>query len=452
MLDWIIKLLLMSLLIFTPFALGSVEVWAFSTMELGILLIIVLWVAQSIVKKEPVVRHHEYRVPMLILGLFLCFVLLQMVSLPANVIRMISPKTYGLRQQLQVTGSAMGFTPISFFPHATKVEFFKWVILVGFFLFLLNWRLSDNGFRVTKQLALIILLVGSFESLFGMFKLFSGVTEESLGMGTFVNRNHFAGYLLMVIPLTIGFLFSRGAQSFRKSRHGLNQLSVLDGRSLLIGFSVVVMILGLIFSSSRMGILSLLFSFSLIILLVRNPQEGSRFSKRSALILGLAILWGASIGLDAVVSRFFLISDDLGTRQMIWRDTQAIVKDFPLVGTGLGTFTQVFPMHRSFHIRGLVTHAENDFLQLVSEVGIIGFGLVFVLFLILIVRAVLNIRSLSLTEPQRYLGIGGLVGILALMCHSVVERNIQVPANAFLWTFLWAIVLEAGTRKATKIS
>jgi len=351
-----------------------------------------------------------------------------------------------------MAGSAMGVTSVSFFTHATKVEFYKWIILVGFFLFLLNWRLSDNGFRVTKQLALVILLVGSFESLFGMFKLFSGMREGSLGMGTFVNRNHFAGYLLMVIPLTIGFLFSRGAQSFRKSRHWLNQLSILDGKSLLIGFSVVVMILGLIFSSSRMGILSLLFSFSLIILLVRNPQEGSRFSKRSVLILGLAILWGASIGLDAVISRFFVIGDDLGTRQMIWRDTQAIVRDFPLVGTGLGTFTQVFPMHRSFHIRGLVTHAENDFLQLVSEVGIIGFGLVSVLFLILIVRAVSNIRSLSLTEPERYLGIGGLVGILALMCHSVVERNIQVPANAFLWTLLWAMVLEAGTRKAIRIS
>jgi O-antigen ligase len=143
--------------------------------------------------------------------------------------------------------------------------------------------------------------------------------------------------------------------------------------------------------------------------------------------------------------------DDLGTRQMIWQNTQAIVRDFPLVGTGLGTFTQVFPMHRSFHVRGLVTHAENDFLQLVSEVGIIGFGLVFVLFLILMVRAVSNIRSLSLTESQRYLGIGGLVGILALMCHSVVERNIQVPANAFLWTFLWAIILETGARKPIKI-
>jgi hypothetical protein len=166
-----------------------------------------------------------------------------MVSLPANIMRMISPKTYGLRQQLQVTGSTVGFASISFFPHATKIEFFKWVILVGFFLFLLNWRLSDNGFRVTKQLAVVILLVGSFESLFGLFKLFSRTSELTRGMGTFVNRNHFAGYLLMVIPLTIGLLFSRGAQNFRKSRHWLNQLSILDGKSLLVGFSVVVMAL-----------------------------------------------------------------------------------------------------------------------------------------------------------------------------------------------------------------
>ena len=452
MLDWIIKILLMLLLIFTPFAMGSVELWAFSTMEIGILFIIVLWVIQSIVNKEPIMRHPKYRIPMFVLGLFLCFVLLQMVSLPATIIKVISPKTYGLREQLQITGSTIGFTSISFFPHATKVEFFKWVMLAGFFLLLLNWKLSDNGFKITKQLMVIILLVGSFESLFGLFKLFSGTSELGLGMGTFVNRNHFAGYLLMVIPLTIGFLFSRGAQSFRKPTHWLHRLSVLDGKSLLIGFSVVVMILGLILSASRMGILSLLFSFSLIILLVRNPREGSRFSKRSVFILGLAILWGASIGLDAVISRFFLISDDLGMRRMIWENTQKIVKDFPVVGSGLGTFTQVFPMYRSFHIRGLVTHAENDFLQLVSEVGIMGFGLVLVLFLILIVRAVSNVRSLSLTEPQRYIGIGGLVGILALMCHSLVERNLQVPANAFLWTFLWALVLEAGTRRVTKIS
>ena len=99
-------------------------------------------------------------------------------------------------------------------------------------------------------------------------------------------------------------------------------------------------------------------------------------------------------------------------------------------------------MYRSFHIRRLVTHAENDFLQLASEVGLVGIGLLLILFIFLFFKAVSGIRSLSHSESQRYIGIGGLVGILALMFHSIVERNLQIPANAFLFTFIWALVFQ----------
>jgi hypothetical protein len=51
---------------------------------------------------------------------------------------------------------------------------------------------------------------------------------------------------------------------------------------------------------------------------------------------------------------------------------------------------------------------------------------------------------MSYENPKRYMGIGGLVGILALMFHSLVERNIQVPSNAFLYTFIMALVLRTG--------
>ena len=111
-----------------------------------------------------------------------------------------------------------------------------------------------------------------------------------------------------------------------------------------------------------------------------------------------------------------------------------------------GTFVQVFPMYRSFHILGLVTHSENDFLQLLSEVGILGTGLLAALFFFLLFKAYSGIRGLSRREPARYIGLGGLVGILALMFHSLVERNIQVPANAFLYTLLWAIVLNVSMK------
>jgi O-antigen ligase len=89
-----------------------------------------------------------------------------------------------------------------------------------------------------------------------------------------------------------------------------------------------------------------------------------------------------------------------------------------------------------------VTHAENDFLQLASEVGLLGIGFLIVLFVTLFYKAISGIRSLSFRDGGRYIGAGGMVGILALMFHSIVERNLQIPANAFLFIFIWALVLR----------
>jgi O-antigen ligase len=291
-------------------------------------------------------------------------------------------------------------------------------------------------------------MVGVAESLYGMFEFFSGhqhilyLKGPDSVTGTFINRNYFAGYLLMVIPLSVGFLFSREALQRGRSVSWRYRLSLLDGKTLLIAFGIILMILGLLFSASRMGISSLLLSFSLIIFLFRDPRKERIFSKTSVLILSLALLWGAWIGLDAVISRFFSVVESFEGRWVFWVNTFHIFKDFPIFGSGLGTFTWVFPMYRSFHLIGIATHAENDFLQLAAEVGIIGAGLLLILFVFLSYKAVSGIRSLSFREPERYIGIGGLVGILALMFHSTVERNIQVPANAFLFTLIWAIVLK----------
>jgi O-antigen ligase len=141
------------------------------------------------------------------------------------------------------------------------------------------------------------------------------------------------------------------------------------------------------------------------------------------------------------------VSEDLKWRYTTWEDTVRVVKDYSILGTGLGTFSHIFPMYKSFHMRRFVSHAENDYLQLASEVGLIGLGILLTLFVFLFVRAVSGIRSMSSTDSGRYIGIGGLVGILALMFHSMVERNLQVPANAFLFTFLWGLVFKMATHR-----
>jgi O-antigen ligase len=387
---------------------------------------------------------------MVLLALFLVLILFQLMPFSSGILKILSPKTFAIRSALSLEPSASSF-PLSFFPLLTKIEFFKWLTLIGLFLFLTAWRPLEQSDRTQKQLLVAVMTAGVLESLYGMLEFFSGhrhilhVAAENLvsaATGTFFNRNYFAGYLLMVIPLSMGFLFSREANRAGRFMGWRHWISSLDGKTLLIGFGVMVMILGLLFSASRMGILSLLLSFSLISLFFRSPWKKGSFSRGSILILGLAVLWAAWIGLDAVINRFFTASEGLRGRWVFWVNTFQIFKDFPIFGSGLGTYLQIFPMYRSFHTLGFVSHAENDFLQLASEVGVVGFGLLSVVFFYLFIKALSGIRSLPDHEPGRYIAIGGLVGILALMFHSLVERNIQVPSNAFLYTFIFALVLR----------
>jgi O-antigen ligase len=468
MINHLIKSILIIFIIFTPIAFGSMELWAFSLMELSILLIIILWSIQKLVlwtQNSPLqashsaIRNPQSAIPIVLLSIFLLLILFQLLPLPSGILKIISPKTYELRNSLLTFNSQLltlnSKFQISFFPFLTQIEFFKWLTLIGLFIFLLRWNSLEQNNRTIKQLIIVVMMVGVLESLYGMFEFFSGHHHIlnldgsaliSSVTGTFINRNYLAGYLLMVIPLSVGFLFSREATQMNRFMGWRHWLSSLDGKTLLIGFSVIVMILGLLFTASRMGILSLLLSFSLISFLFRNPEKGKRSSKTVVLIFGLALLWAAWIGLDAVISRFFSVSEGFEDRWKVWVNTFQIFKDFPILGSGLGTFVQVFPMYRSFHITGLMTHAENDFLQLASDVGLLGIGLLLVTFLFVLFKGVSRIRSMSYENPKRYIGIGGLIGILALMFHSLVERNIQVPSNAFLYTFIWALVLKISTK------
>jgi O-antigen ligase len=481
-----IEIILILLLIFTPLALGSQVLWAFSLMELGIILIIILWVLGELGYRPSATRpltSDKFEIPpnpqsqirnpkpilpltIALLSLCLAFVLLQMIPLPEGIVKLISPKTYELRNQLTVIVYPQSsilkpqsqFITLSLFPLGTKIEFLKWLALVGLFIFLLRWKLPDNGRRLAIHLIITLFLVGVFESVYGIFEFFSGrhhiLTMDFSSLilsvqGTFANRNYFAGYLLMVIPLSMGFFFASQANQPWQLGNWRHRLTSFDGKSTLLGFGVILMILGLLLSASRAGVLCLLIAFTMIRLLFRRTGPAQRVSRLPALTFVLGALWAAWIGLDALINRFFTVSESLGERWVMWIGTLEILKDFPLFGSGLGTFTEVFPMYRFFHARGLFTHAENDFLQLASEIGLLGAAPIAVLFFFLFFKATSGIRSLSSEEPARYIGIGGLVGILALMFHSMVERNLQVPANAFLYTVIWAMVLRVAADSGT---
>ncbi len=476
-----IQFILICLFIFTPVAYGSMDIRAFSLMELGILLAISLYAIQGIffqVSGNPaygspnadvdnrgatqffVVKKNFSAFPLILLFLFLALILFQLIPLPTGVLKTLSPKTLELRQllscsQLNLPPSSISVSrstsgPLSLFPFATQVEFFKWLSLIGFFLFLVCGRLLDDT-RIRNRLIIAVMLVGAGEAFYGMIEFFSGhrhilFLDRSSAMsavsGTFINPNYFAGYLLMVIPLATGSLLSRLTTQADHFADWRQIISSLEGKNLLIAFGIILMILGLFFSASRIGIISLLLSFSLLAILFRDRQKGKWFSKTPILVVGLALLWAIWIGMDAVISRFFSAPESLKMRGMIWADTFKILRDFPFLGSGLGTFAQVFPLYRSFNFQGTITHADNDFLQLASETGLIGLGLLFLLFLYLFYRACRAILTISFDHPQRYVAVGGLIGVLAFIFHSLLERNIRVPANALLFALIYGVCLK----------
>ena len=125
MFNFLIKLILILLLIFTPIAFGSVELWAFSLMELGILLIIILWAIENIIVRplaseksfNSAIRNSQSAIAVTLLSLFLLLILFQMIPLPSGLLKILSPKTYALRSALSFEPSALSFYfPLSQLP------------------------------------------------------------------------------------------------------------------------------------------------------------------------------------------------------------------------------------------------------------------------------------------------------------------------------------------------
>jgi putative inorganic carbon (hco3(-)) transporter len=115
----------------------------------------------------------------------------------------------------------------------------------------------------------------------------------------------------------------------------------------------------------------------------------------------------------------------------------------PLVGHGAGTFDLAYPTYQSFVTDSLINHAHNDYLELLSETGLIGMGLI-VWFLVNAYRnASQNIRLGSRSSGSAAL-IAVLAGITGLLVHSLVDFNFHIPSNAALFLVFCAIAATAS--------
>jgi O-antigen ligase len=144
------------------------------------------------------------------------------------------------------------------------------------------------------------------------------------------------------------------------------------------------------------------------------------------------------VGIKPVVERFSFAALTGDVRPVYFRNTVEIIKDFPFLGTGLGTYLYAYPAYETTFRRELLEHAHNDYLELLAEAGIVGGGLlIFVAFGAL---GVLFARWARRNDHfVRGVGIGCLAGIAAMLIHSLTDFNLHITANAVLFVSLYAL-------------
>ncbi len=325
---------------------------------------------------------------------------------------------------------------------------YAWLALLPCLAIFIVVQLLDR--RQVRRLAMLFVLVAVGEATLGIMQL--GAPAGSLlhlgnpysagaSTGTYVNRNHFAGLMAMALPMLMALwaaevLPPTGPKGEVLRDHPRNR-DVKLARRLLLSVFVLAVVLALLFTRSRAGIgcgLAVLAAASMS--LVWNA--GSIHARVIlGLIAALALALGAYIGLTPVLERFTAeeISLSYDGRVRIAAGTLAAGLDFLPLGSGLGTFADVFERYQLESFPGYIDHAHNDYAEAFLELGVAGIA---VMALLTAAYAMRWRRLLAgrLSRSLGYLQVGAGLGMLALIVHGAFDFNFHIPANAICFSFL----------------
>lgn len=427
-------------------AFGGVQPWAYTLMEVVIFPALALMLAAQIRKGKLSLPCPFWPLP------WFGLVLLQIIPLPSNLVESISPGRTVSPQLVPLWQAGSSGITLSIYPHATLVG----LVRVAAYLaaFILASMVFDSQKRKSYLVRALIAL-GIFEAAYGSIEYLTG-WQNILGVrklyyvesatGTFINHNHFSGFLEMVLPFVLAMIFYT-FQLWQSNRSTTAPNPY--GFQMVFYFSLLLIILvGIVLSESRAGI----FTSILCIMFMTFLAQFKTRKKAWMLINGLFILTVAAyvmwVGLDPVLARFNVLRGGTAYLQQegrltFWKDSLAILHSFPIVGSGLGTFAWVFRHYQTNSLTYLVDHPHNDYVEFATDTGFLGALLLFLPILALWVKMVISF----LRDPRRYrpaITLGCIGATLALLIHSFADFNLQIPANAL--TF--AIVLGIGYKAA----
>jgi O-antigen ligase len=370
------------------------------------------------------------------------WIVVQALPLPAGVLGLLSPRA------LEIHSTTHSYPSLSLDVYATRQAALQTLAYLLFFC--LTLLLVNNKARI-KLLAQVIILGGVFQAAYGSLMTLSGLEygffiDKHTGdaTGTFINRDHLAGYLEMCLAAGVGLMLaelsSTPAAGWRNSARRL--LRTFLGNKARVRLALVVMVTGLVLTRSRMGNVAFFASLTGVgcfyLLAVRKLSGNTIAFFASLLVIDLLIV-GNFFGIEKVAERIQQTSIDSEDRVNTDRDALAMLRDFPLTGIGAGTFYAVYPMYTSaVVVTGFTRHAHDDYLQFACELGLVFaavLGAVVLASLWTAVRAQLKRRDPLLQG----MGFAATMAIVALLIHSAVDFNLQIPANAAMFVVMLAL-------------
>lgn len=432
------------------FAFGAVYPWAY--WPLALLCAASGVAGLYVARKRPFPADVKHLV--VALALVVAAAVLQVLPLPANVLGASSPRRLDLLTQIDggFARETTALHPLSLDPSATIRGA---VLYVAFALLMIGLarRLSRTSVLdllwVIAWLGIALAVTGIIQRALGT-ELIYGFWKPPLSerpFGPFVNKNHFAGWMLMAIPLVLGYLgaiLSRAPAAARpEARDWLVWLSSREAnQAAQAALAVILMGLALVLTLSRSGMLSLAVALIFWACLAVRYERGA--FGRSAIVGGLmslSIVIVVLAGTDAIAARFASPeTTDLNGRIPIWRGALNILQDFWLTGSGLNTYgvtTLFYPAAiPGSHFR----EAHNDYLQLAVEGGLL-LGMPIAIAAVTFAH-VARRRFIASNGATYWIRLGALAGIVAVAVQSVVEFSLQIPGNAALFATLCGIALH----------
>lgn len=447
--DIFVTAVVAAVLVLSPLPIGSVRPLPVMAIELlSFAAFIALLIKYALRSEAPFADVRPY-IP------FLAFVgvcVLQIIPLPGWLLGILSPAAAGIWERAGEMLSAFGFSgggdyhTLSLYPWATVKRILFLLACLAFGIAVSRTIVTKR--RLTFVLAPLFALL-FFEASLGIYQYLSSGGREDAS-GTFVNRNHFAGYLEMTFPLALGCVLAIGGGRV-SGRGSLVKRLVSSGsfqKQALLLFVLGVIFLAVLFSRSRMGILCAVAALAFFSAAsARLAGRGLSVKWTLYTVLGVALVFAVFAGLYPVAERYAHLDQSLPSRTLLWWDVLGMVRDFPIFGTGLGTFGYAYPLYKHAVDAPLVyLHSHNDYLQILAETGIAGFAAIMTA---LVLFALWSLRTLvRLSEGGDYgrffIFLGAAAGVFSILVHSVADFNLHIPSNAVYFAFLIGLMCALG--------